>query len=144
MKSTIEAIFFDVGGTLRTGLKYPEPLMDNIREIMELTGLDGTPQEWMERFNVRYRQYYHWGTLTLMEFSEAELWSQWLLPEVPAERIQPIAARLNQLWRDAKSNKYPLEDTTPTLKELARRGYHLGIIRVIVNRMTISGRGGGY
>lgn len=128
MNHSIRAIFFDVGGTLRTGRKYPQPLMDNIREIMKITGLEGDPGQWMERFTERYRKYYAWGTMTLLELTEAEMWSQWLLPEAPAALVSSNAARLNQLWRDAKSQKVVLNETVPILKELSRRGYRLGII----------------
>jgi FMN phosphatase YigB (HAD superfamily)/sugar phosphate isomerase/epimerase len=124
----IEAILFDIGGTWRHSYKFPEPIMANILEIMNLAGLEGSPQEWLEKFNERYRYYYQWGTMTLLELSEPDLWSKWLLPEVPSERIKPIAVKLNKLWRDAKSEKILMKDTTQTVKELSRRGYRLGVI----------------
>ena len=128
MKSHIEAIFFDVGGTLRTTERYSQPIPSNIEEILRLTGLRWTAAELIEKLRQRERAYYRWGTLTMLELTEAELWSRWLLPEIPAERINPIATHLNQLWRDAKTKKILMADATDTLKELLRRGYRLGLI----------------
>ncbi len=128
MKSPIEAIFFDVGGTLRTTERYSEPISANIEEILRLSGLSWTVPEMIEKLRQRERVYYRWGTLTMLELTEEELWSRWLLPEIPPERIKKIAIRLNQLWRDAKTKKTLMADATDTLKELLRRGYRLGVI----------------
>ncbi len=128
MKSEIKAILFDIGGTLRTGIRYPQAVLSNMVEILKLTGLDGSTEGWVERLKQRDQAYYRWAALTLLELSEAELWTRWLLPEVDPKKVGPIAVRLNQLWRDAKSKKTPLADTASTLKELSRRGYRLGVI----------------
>jgi HAD superfamily hydrolase (TIGR01662 family) len=64
----------------------------------------------------------------MLELNEGELWEKWLLPEADPERVKSNAVLLNKLWRDARSRKIPLNDMADTIRELARRGYQLGII----------------
>ena len=73
----------------------------------------------------------------LLDVSEMELWLQYLLPDYPAERVAPNAARLTRLWRDHNGRRLAHDDVIPTLKELVRRGYKLGIIANTITETEI-------
>jgi HAD superfamily hydrolase (TIGR01662 family) len=128
MQREIKAILFDVGGTLRTAVRHSNTLRSNLVQILELAKIAGSPEEWAGEIKQRERAYYRWATLSMIELNEVELWGKWLLPEADPERVKSNAILLNKLWRDARSQKLPLSDMADTLKELARRGYKLGII----------------
>ena len=66
-----------------------------------------------------------------------ELWLQYLLPDYPAERVAPHAAKLTRLWRDHDGRRLAHDDVVPTLKELVRRGYKLGIIANTITETEI-------
>jgi HAD superfamily hydrolase (TIGR01662 family) len=80
------------------------------------------------RLGDRYRAYKNWTKQTLVEPSEVELWTRWMLPDSPAEKIAPIASRLTRLWIDQNGRRVPRPDVRQTLIELDKRGYALGII----------------
>ena len=73
----------------------------------------------------------------LLDVSEMELWLQYLLPDYPADRVAPHAARLTRLWRDHDGRRLAHEDVVPTLQELRRRGYKLGIIANTITETEI-------
>jgi putative hydrolase of the HAD superfamily len=128
MQRDIKAILFDVGGTLRTAVRHSDTLRSNLDQIIELAKITGSPEEWAGKIKQRESAYYRWATLSMIELNEVELWGKWLLPESDTERVKSNAVLLNKLWRDAKSRKIPLDDMADTIRELAGRGYKLGII----------------
>ena len=128
MQIEIKAILFDVGGTLRTAVRHSDTFQTNLVQILELAGIAGLPEEWQDRIKQRERAYYRWATLSMIELNEVDLWAKWLLPEADPHRVKSNAVLLNKLWRDARSRKIPLDDMADTIRELARRGYKLGII----------------
>jgi putative hydrolase of the HAD superfamily len=128
MQRDIKAILFDVGGTLRTSVRNSNTLRTNLVQILELAGIAGLPEEWADRIKQRESAYYRWATLSMIELNEVDLWAKWLLPEADPYRVKSNAVLLNKLLRDAKSRKIPLDDMADTIRELARRGYKLGII----------------
>ncbi|HQF47019.1 MAG TPA: HAD-IA family hydrolase, partial [Anaerolineaceae bacterium] len=75
--------------------------------------------------------------VTLMEASESELWTRWLLPHYPAAKIRPLAGRLTRLWRDRDGRRIPRADARETIVELHRRGYLLGIIANTITETEI-------
>jgi len=65
------------------------------------------------------------------------LWTQWLLPDYPAEKIAPLSGRLTRLWRDHDGRRVPRPDVTHVVTELDRRGYKLGIIANTITETEI-------
>ncbi len=57
--------------------------------------------------------------------------------DYPADRIAPHAARLTRLWRDHDGRRLAHKDVVPTLHELQRRGYKLGIIANTITETEI-------
>ena len=129
MTIQIEAILFDMGGTLRGSVKKDEASkLQIMRKIVDLLGADATPREFAELLTERTKAYRRWARETLMEVAEPELWTKWLLPDWPAGQIREIAMQLNDLWREAMGDRIVFPETKEVILELFRRGYRLGLV----------------
>ena len=135
--SKIDTIFFDVGATLRYVVEDPEFAAAADRELMALVGATESHDEFFAKLNANWKAYRKMAKTVLLDVSEMELWLQYLLPDYPAERIAPNAARLTRLWRDHDGRRVPHEGVKETLKELKRRGYKLGIIANTITETEI-------
>ncbi len=125
----ISAIFFDQGGVV-TGDRVP--LSDNgegnINKIMEMTGIREDYKAFKARLLEGEKRYKDWGMDSLIECSASEVWPRWMLPEVPAEKLAPIAEELTLLYFQSKGNRTVDKDMKMILLELKKRGYVVGLI----------------
>ncbi len=137
MNSEIEAIFLDVGNTLRILLEEPEFQAQARKDLMELVGTTETEEEFFEKLESRWKKHRKASKESLIEASEKELWTIHLLPDYPAEKIAPLAGRLTRLWRDHDGRRVPRDDAKSTIIELDRRGYKLGIIANTITESEI-------
>ena len=127
MNSGIRAICFDVGGTLRATQKIEGRDLNMIRNLQSFTGEEGDPFEFVNKLHLREQEYRRWCMKSLVELTEADLWTKFILPDHPAGFIRKNAIKLNQMWRDSRTKKL-LPDAIETLKTLANRGFKLAII----------------
>ncbi len=126
----IDAIFFDMGFTLRTTKKHTDPKqrVGGLKKIIKLLELDYSPEE-LDQMLVRGARKYKKRVLkTLSEASEEELWTKWMLPELPAKKVRKHAIKLNKFWREVTGTRTVMPETRHVLEELFRRGYRLGLI----------------
>lgn len=137
MSPNIDTIFFDVGATLRYVVEDPEFAAAAERELMELVGATEPHDVFFEKLEKNWKAYRKQAKSVLLDVSEMELWLQYLLPDYPAERVAPNAARLTRLWRDHDGRRLAHDDVIPTLRELVRRGYKLGIIANTITETEI-------
>ncbi len=137
MKPEIEAIFLDVGNTLRIVLKDPEFTAQSRKQIAELTGTSMVPDAFVEMLEKRYAVLRKQAKEQLIEASEKEMWTKWMLPDFPAEKIAPLSGKLTRLWRDCDGRRVPRDDVKETVLELNRRGYILGIIANTITETEI-------
>lgn len=128
MGKKIEAILFDMGGTLRSRAPCDAPRAPVMRQMMELLGVSGSPQEFDDKLSRRARAYKRWSEQTMRELAEDEIWTRWMLPDLPAASVRARAAQLNQLWHSAGGKRVIWPDAADVIHELARRGYRLGLI----------------
>lgn len=133
----LEAIFFDVGATLRYVVEDKEFAAAAERELMELVGSTEEHDAFFAKLEKNWKAYRKWAKTELLDVSEMELWLQYLLPDYPAERVAPHAARLTRLWRDHDGRRVVHDGTLETLRELKRRGYKLGIIANTITETEI-------
>ena len=133
----IDTIFFDVGATLRYVVEDPEFAADAERELMQLVGANEPHDVFFAKLEKNWKAYRKLAKTRLLDVSEMELWLQYLLPEYPANRIAPYAARLTRLWRDHDGRRVAHEGTPETLRELKKRGYKLGIIANTITETEI-------
>ena len=137
MNSKIEAIFLDVGNTLRIVVEDEEFQAESKRQLVELTGAQMSPDEFFELLEERYKVLRKRAKEQLIEASEKEMWTQWMLPDFPVEKVAPLSGRLTRLWRDSDGRRVARPDVKSTVIELYKRGYILGIIANTITETEI-------
>jgi putative hydrolase of the HAD superfamily len=133
----IEAIFFDVNGTLRIREPYEPTQRAAFSRMLELLGKEDASDEYWEELSRRQKAYTRWAQENLLQLSEEEIWTRWILPEEPRERIEPVAAELMLAWGERKGRAVPKPGAEETIVELKRRGYRLGVISNTMSTLDI-------
>ena len=133
----IEAIFLDVGNTLRIVVEDRDFMDQARRDLMTLVGAREPEVVFFEALDTRWKTYRKQSKASLLEACEKELWTKWMLPDYPEEKIAPLAGRLTRLWRDHDGRRIPRSDAKSTIVELDRRGYQLGIIANTITETEI-------
>ncbi|MGE5250865.1 MAG: HAD-IIIA family hydrolase [Bacteroidota bacterium] len=129
MAHSIEAILFDMGGTLRGSV--PTSLatqVEKVRQILRMLDSGQSAAALNDLLTQRFKAYMRWARETLIELDEVSLWTEWMLPDWPAGRIAEISRELNELWRQATGIRELFPETKEVVIELFRRGYRLGIV----------------
>ncbi len=137
MNTAIEAIFLDLGKTLRMLVKDEQHMASARCKIAELVGTDEDPASFCEKLNLRYKEYRKWAFAELREAPEEELWTRWLTPDFPPERIGPLAGELTFQFRQSMGRRVVAEHAREVVTELQRRGYVLGIISNLIGKREI-------
>jgi len=137
MTADIEAIFLDVGNTLR--IVIPDELFQAQArlDLMALVGTQDSTEIFFSKLDERWKAYRKWSFENLTEASEKELWTRFLLPDFPADKIGPHSGRLTRLWRDKDGRRVPRHDVIKVVLELDKRGYILGIIANTITETEI-------
>lgn len=129
MKHQVQAILFDMGGTLRrTAHRSQADQHLAMRSIMDLIGASGSAAEFSHTLSEQARAYKRWAEQTHIELSEGDLWTKWMLPDFPPEHISGMAVQLNQLYREATGMREVFPESRDVVLELFRRGYRLGLV----------------
>ena len=137
MTANIQTIFFDVGNTLRIVLPDQEFIDRAEAGLMELIGTTESHDALFAKLEERWKAYRKQSKATLLDASEGELWTQYMLPEYDPNMIFANAPKLTRLWRDHDGRRVARPDAVATIKELHRRGYTLGIIANTVTETEI-------
>ena len=133
----IEAILFDMNGTLRAREPHEPTQRAAIHRILELLGKENASDDYWEELTRRQKAYSQWAQDNLLQLSEEEIWTRWILPDEPRERIAPLAAELMLAWSERKGRTIPKPGAQVTLAELKRRGYRLGVISNSMSSLDI-------
>jgi HAD superfamily hydrolase (TIGR01509 family) len=129
MKNRIDAVLFDMGGTLRrTAMRTRDEKYQVIQRIMELINVPGSVEAFSRRLARRAEAYKQWAGQTQIELSESDLWTKWMLPDFPEGQIRPMAVQLNQLYREALGVRVIFPESREVVLGLFRRGYRLGLV----------------
>jgi putative hydrolase of the HAD superfamily len=137
MNRDIEAIFLDVGNTLRIVIEEEAFQTQARQQLMTLVGTHESEEVFFDYLDHQWKAYRKWSFENLLEASEKELWTRFMLPDYPIDRIGPIAGRLTRLWRDHDGRRVARPDAKSVIVELARRGYILGIIANTITETEI-------
>ena len=132
--TTVEAILFDVNGTLRVREAHEQTQRAAFARLRELIGRDDIDWDELTR---RQKSYGDWAQANLIQLSEAEIWSRGMLPDDPCERIEPVAAELTLAWSERKGRTIPIPGAEGMLVGLQQRGYQLGIISNTMSTLDI-------
>jgi putative hydrolase of the HAD superfamily len=133
----IEAILFDMNGTLRIREPHEQTQQAAFSRMVELLGKENVSDVDWEELARRQKTYGDWAQENLIQLSEAEIWGRWILPDYPREKIEPIAAELTLAWSERKGRTIPTPGAKETLVMLKKRGYRLGIISNTMSTLDI-------
>ncbi len=129
IENSIDAIQFDMGGTLRQNHKRDQAEKAMIvQRILDLLGLQIPAPEFTQLLEAREASYETWATENLVELNEIDLWTEWMLPDCPAGKIGPMAMRLNEIWREAIATRIIIPEARETVLKLHNRGYRLALV----------------
>jgi len=137
MNARVDAVFFDMGGTLRYRIPDPEAQREALSELKRTLPYDGEPDELYRILKERAKAYKAWSQETLREAPEEELWSRWMWPDGAEDRIAAMGVELEHLWRATQGKRIPRSDTPRVVEELDRRGYALGVISNTTSREAV-------
>ncbi len=137
MIADITAIFLDLGNTLRILVKDQEHMAQARRKITALIGTGEDPEAFCARLDERYKVYRKWAFENLAEAPESELWTRWLAPEFPPEKIAPLGGELTYQYRQSMGRRVVVPGGREVVEELRRRGYILGIISNLIGTREI-------
>ena len=107
------------------------------QKIAQLVGSKESPETLCQRIDERYKTYRKWAFDTWIEAPESELWTRWLLPDYPAEKITPLAVELTYQFRQSAGRRILQRDAKQVVSELDQRGYRLGIISNVITTREI-------
>lgn len=129
MNQFIDAILFDMGGTLRSTTRHLRTVdKDKIASMLSLLNSDVEAGKFIRLLKQRARAYRDWSLETRTELQEADLWSLWMLPDFPGKKVRDLAKQLSHLWRDANGRHTVFPETPEVILSLYRRGYRLGLV----------------
>lgn len=132
-----DAIFYDLGGTLRL-VERDEAFEAQARKrIAELCGETGDPDAFCKFLDYRYEGYRKWCFETMQEATEQELWTRWLTPEYPRELIRKNAIELTIEYRNKDGRRVVAPNGAQSIADLHGNGYKLGIISNLVTSKEI-------
>ena len=137
MRENITAVFLDIGNTLRILLEDEPHQTRAKKEIVRLLGTDADPIAFCDELNARYKVYRKWAFKNMVEAPEADLWTKWLTPEFPAEKVAPMALELTYQFRQSMGRRVVAEGGRAVIEELYSRGYVLGIISNVITSREI-------
>jgi len=137
MNNKIQAIFLDLGNTLRMLQKDELFQAEARKRIVDLLGAKENPEKFCEILNQRYKGYRVWAFENLTEAPEADLWTRWLAPEFPPEKVASQAVELTYQFRRSNGRRVLVENGREVVVELDRRGYILGIISNLISSREI-------
>ncbi|MFN2216920.1 MAG: hypothetical protein ACK2TS_08265, partial [Anaerolineales bacterium] len=112
----IRGILFDINGTLlvrSSDLPYQENATRRILELLHKK--EPSELDW-EKIADRLSDYRKWAQDNLVQLTEFEIWTQWLLPDYPPELFTDIADELTLTWSDRKGRKIPFPGATQVLE----------------------------
>jgi putative hydrolase of the HAD superfamily len=137
MTQNIEAIFLDLGNTLRILVKDQDHMARARQKIVHLVGTDEDPVAFVARLDERYKIYRKWAFENLREAPEAEMWTRWLTPDFPAKKIAPLGSELTYQFRQSMGRRVVVAGGREVVAELQKRGYTLGIISNLIGTREI-------
>jgi len=133
----IDAIFFDMNGTLRVRELHEPTQRAAFSRMRELLGKQDATEAYWDELTRRQKAYSRWAQENLLQLSEKEIWTRWILPEMPREQIEPIVTELTLAWSERKGRTVPAPGAEETIVELKRRSYRLGVISNSMSSLDI-------
>ncbi|MCJ7622364.1 MAG: HAD-IA family hydrolase [Anaerolineaceae bacterium] len=129
MTDHIEAILFDIGGTLRqTFTRDENETKDILRQIVDILDRDMDLDDFAALLAEREKAYQKWANETQQELNKIEIWTRWMLPDWPEALIIENSLTFQRIWRDATGIRTFLPEVKDVILKLFRNGYRLGVV----------------
>ena len=132
-----QAVFFDLGGTLRIAQLEEAYMRHARRKMAEIAGTELDVESFYALVESRYEPYRKWATGELKESGDEELWCKWLLPDYDPVRIRQVCHELSFQYRQAKGRRVLVDGGREVITELHKRGYKLGIISNLIGEHEV-------
>ena len=132
-----QAVFFDLGGTLRIALHQEAYERHARRKMAEIAGTDLPYETFFQLVEERYEPYRKWALGENKESDDEELWCKWLLPEYDVARIRQVCHELSFQYRQTKGYRVVVDGGAEVLRTLHQRGYKLGIISNLIGEHEV-------
>lgn len=137
MERSFDVLFFDLGGTLRLLYDNAPHQERAVQRIAELVGTDMEPHAFVKLLDERYEVYRKVAFDTCWEATEAELWTRWMTPDYPRDRIIANAVDLSFEYRQVVGERLMAPHSREVVIELHKRGYRLGIISNLITSQEV-------
>ncbi len=132
---TIQAVFFDVGGTIDTFGFTREYRIKNCHMIKECLLKQGitlnmSDEEIVDSILAGTKKYLKWNFSTMKELSPAEIWSRFFFSDsnLSKQSLEPIAEELAFIYETQLYTRKMREEIPGVLSQLKEMGLRLGII----------------
>ena len=140
----IQAVLFDLGGTLHQSSASPERDLWFARRLIERladygVALEGGPELLAQRLPVNSEIYKHRSEQDLRELPSAEIWSRYFLREygLERERLEPFSEELSFLYDYERPRVMRRPHLKETMEQLKAMGLRLGVISNIISRSVV-------
>lgn len=140
----IEAVLFDLGGTLHVPRNTPERsvwfakrLIDRLEEYG--IRLETTPEQLSELLRVNSEIYKREAELSLKELPSEIIWNDYFLQDfqIGRERLRPMAEELSFLYDYERPSNMRRGNLVECMESLKAQGVRLGVISNIISRSIV-------
>lgn len=135
MSRKIQAVFFDMGGTIET-FRYDRELrlraVPGLLKLLHAAEIDLhlSDEQFLDLFTDRYKKYHQWRKQTLQELPSWQIWSDYILSDYP-QYYQPVRAISEELTEYYENNLYKREmrpEMPSVLEAIKKLGLKIGVI----------------
>ena len=127
-----DAIFFDLGGTLRLEIKDAVFQDEAKRALHAMIRPEADVETFYSQLTTRFSIYKSWAVNTRREVGDALLWGLFLQPELDEVWVKQHCHELTYLFRKTKGKRVTVANGAEVLRELKARGYRLGVISNLI------------
>ncbi len=136
----IQAVLFDIGGTLHTVTNSEALARAFARRLIDRLAVYGIeiptpPEEFAKRLHENAEAYKHWSEVTLRELPAPKIWNEYYLCQynIGEETLAPIAEELSFLYDYERVCNKRRPRLAQTMEELRRMNVRMGIVSNIIS-----------
>lgn len=135
----IQAVFFDIGGTIHVQEATSEQdvrYANLVHRLLKEHGIEaGTPRDLLSKIDCGAQKYKKYVEEQLVELPGEQIWTQFMLPGIPG--LEPISEELSFLFDRYRKQITPRKGLHEMLDALRTQGYQLGVISNIMSRTFV-------
>ncbi|HWQ57613.1 MAG TPA: HAD family hydrolase [Clostridia bacterium] len=136
----IQAVLFDIGGTLHTVTNTPALARAFARRLIDRLAVYGIviptpPEEFAKMLHENAEEYKHWSEKSLRELPAPRIWNEYYLRQygIGEEALAPIAEELSFLYDYERVCNKRRPRLAETMRELRAQNVRMGIVSNIIS-----------